>query len=885
MKTILQRLGKIFARLRQRRGFEHDLQAELQSHLELRTDDLMAQGMPEVAAKRQAKIEFGMLETHKANIRESRGLAVFDGLAQHWKSAFRTFKRYPTLCLGSALILGLTLAGLLALLAIDQTYRSAAPDALRRGMVFDVNLQSADQRKAPDLDDAELASVQAEMQNMADAVLASRSVRMMPSHDSRDPSIAYGVAASGNYFAWLSHHQQPARAQLGRTLQPNDDHLNAAPVVVLSAQGWRRLMPQASNPIGQTLRFANTSFTVVGVMPDGFVDLQPITPHFWVSNAGYAQWRNAAAVTNKVFGNQISLIGAGDHQSIEKRLTNLLSKLATRTDPDLKIARASLHQRTSLFSAEDAQDFRMVAAPVYALAGLVLLVVCANLANLMLAKALAQQQELAIRASIGASRRQLIVQLVFDSILIALLATVIGVLLSALWVNPLHHYLLSIMAEAGLSPLTVSISPELWFYGLGISLLASLVFGLLPALTATRTQLLQASKRDAVVGADRLTPSKLRGSLCVSQIACSFVLLVMALSVALLAWQMRGADIGYETNSLIDLHHPKADSRLRETIEGIPGVQGTTAMGRVPLYGSQSRIAAELNKQSMMLGYNTVDERFLTTFNLSLLGGRNFDRMEASNQSPVALISASTARQLWPGRNPVGQSIRVQQDCDDCTSELTYREVTVIGIIDDVISGMLFAGKDQTAIYLPGALGGASTELVVAVRPELQQSLRQQLIATCIAHDAAMPCNPWLFTYLRDRQQLMFVIAQNLCGLLAALALVITMIGLFGVVRYNLGHRQREIGVRLAIGATSTKVAKMLIADIMRHVRWGLLVGLPFAVLSSYAVFAIFSLAGITTMIGFASALIAIVGIAQLAAWLPTRVIKHMSPMLALRDG
>ncbi len=872
-------IRKIWQRLRHRQAFERDLDAELQAHLQLRCDDLIEQGMAADAALRQAKIELGMTETHKEQVRAMRGLAAVDSLTNYVKSALRTFRRYPTLCIGSALILGLTLAGNLALFAIDQTYRSAAPDVLSAGGVYELSLRNQNQSKAADLDDAELAQVRTALNEIADAVIIARPVRMMPSGGVINPSIAYGVAASGNYFQHLSKNQQPARARLGRTISAEDDQANAVPVIVLSDQGWRRLLPHQSNPVGQSIRFANTNFTVVGVMPAGFVDLQPVTAHFWISNAGYAQWRNAFAGSDKYFSNPLNLIGVRDLPATEHRLTNLLSQLPNRIDIDSKIASVSLLQRTSLLDASDAQDFRLIAIPVYLLVSLVLLVVCANLANLMLAKALAQQQELAIRASIGASRSRLIKQLFFDSSLIASLAAVIGIMLGALLVNPLHRYLLSILAEAGLQPLRVSIGPNVWLYGLLLCWVASLVFGLLPAISATRTQLLHASKRDALVGKGRLTPSRLRASLCVSQIACSFVLLVLALSISLLALQIRRADIGYETNGLIDLRHPNPDAQLRASIEQIPGVLGTTAIGNTPLYGWQSRAQAQLEQHSLSLGYNIVDERYLSTLGLKLLSGRNFNHAEADNQSPVALISAATARKFWPNANAIGKTIRLQQD------DQSLREHTVVGIVSDVISGMLFAGTDSTALYVPGALAKPSKDLLIAVRPEQQTALRQQLLAVCNAHSAASPCDPWSFQYLRDRQQLIFVIAQNLCAMLALLALLITMIGLFAVVRFNLSHRKREIGVRLAIGATSNGVAATLLADHLRHVRWGLLLGLPIALLASYALHSVFSLTLTATVLGFIAALALIVCLGTIAAWLPTRAIGQISPTIALRDS
>ena len=870
-------LKSLWQRLRHRARFERDLDDELAFHLEARREHLIRNGHDEAEATRRARIELGMVESHKDAVRAAHGLAWFDQWAGELRRAARSLIRSPLFALSAVAILGAAIAVNLVLFSIYGSYLLRTPEIVQRGELVDLaEFRGDDGSRRPRLTADELRSVAPALAGQSRGLLMSNMIRMMLGGDA--PRTAYGSAVNGDYLGLLD-----ARPRLGRILDARDDAPGAAPTLLLSDAGWRALAGADPDIVGKVLNFGGVDFTVVGVMPRDFLELQPLPPQFWISTEGYATWRGHYTGSDYSEGYDVSLLLApgASPESLRQRLLPAVQALPSRQGQDERIGNLSVLPRQSLLAATDAADLKVAAIPVFGLVLLVLVVACANLANLMLARATAQRQELAIRASVGASRWRLMRQLLTESGLLAIAAAVFGLLLCVLTVEPLHRYALSLMIGLGLEPITIHIDGRVFLAATVLAAFTTMSFGLLPALAATNRNLAAGARRDARIGS--ISPSRLRGLLMVLQIAASLVLLVVAALIVATAHRAQHIDIGFEPARLLDLRHPAADAALRARVEQVPGVEGSTAVMRVPLYGWQSRTPAVVEGQSLALGLNLVDERYFGTLGIRVLHGRDFRTEEAQHRGDVAIVSAATAASLWPGRNAIGQRLRLVGEDGGVIGR--DREVEVVGVVADIASGLLFTGQDKTAVYLPAQLGQeATSELILAIDPARAEAITRDLIALCNERNRAQPCEPWRLTQVAAMQRMPFEIARSVATALGLVALLISAIGLYGVVRFTVASRTREIGVRVALGATSVGVVRLVLQGALRQVAWGVVLGLPVCLLMSWIMRGTLGGALAFAPTAYVGVPLLLLATALLATVLPARRATRIAPTEALRE-
>ncbi len=870
-------LKSLWQRLRHRARFERELDDELAFHLEARREHLIRNGHDEAEATRRARIELGMVESHKDAVRAAHGLAWFDQWTGELRRAARSLARSPLFAVSAIAILGAAIAVNLVLFSIYGSYLLRTPEIVQRGEVVDLaDLYGDNGDRRVRLTADELRSIAPALAEQSRGLLISNMVRMMLGGDA--PRTAYGMAVNGDYLPLLS-----AQPRLGRILDARDDAPGAAPTLLLGDAGWRALAAADPDIVGKTLNFGGVDFTVVGVMPPEFLDLQPLPPQFWITTEGYATWRGHYTGSDYSEGYDLSVLLAqgASPESLRQRLLPAVQALPSRQAQDERVSSMDLLPRKSLLAAEDAADLNIAAIPVFGLVLLVLVVACANLANLMLARATAQRQELAIRASVGASRWRLMRQLLTESGLLAIAAAAFGLVLCALTVEPLHRYALSVMIGLGMEPIAIHIDGRVFLAATALAAFTTMSFGLLPALAATNRNLAAGARRDASLGS--ITPSRLRGVLMVLQIAASLVLLVVAALIVATAHRARHIDVGFDPARLVDLRHPAADAALRARIEQVPGVLGSTSAMRVPLYGWQSRTPAVVDGQSLALGLNMVDERYFGTLGIRFEQGRDFRAEEAQHRNDVAIVSAATAASLWPDRNPIGQRLRLIGEEGGFIGK--DREVEVIGVAADIASGLLFTGQDKNAVYLPAQLGQeAMNELILAIDPARAESITRDLIALCNERNRAQPCEPWRLTSVAALQRMPFEIARSVATALGLVALLISAIGLYGVVRFTVASRTREIGVRVALGATPLGVVKLVLRGALRQVAWGVALGLPICLLVSWIMRGTLGSALAFAPTAYVGVPMLLLATALLATVLPARRATRIAPTEALRE-
>lgn len=705
-------------------------------------------------------------------------------------------------------------------------------------------------------------------------------------------------AVSGNYFSMLG-----AEPALGRLLAPGEgEKPGADPVVVLAHSYWQSKFGSDPSIVGRTIQLNGRPFTVIGVTGAKF---------------NGAQW--SIAVSGWVPATMLGQLMPGGDNFLNSRGVPAF-KVMARLKPGVTIAesRAAIEVVAKQLAAEYPKEHRestivvvpelrsrpepsfsqfmpFAAAVFMALVMFVLFIACANVANLMFSRALARQREMGIRTAVGASRWRLIRQLLVESVLIALLAAALGMVLSTV-----GGAFLSGFTPQGDMPIRADRS---WDWGVTVltlllGVLAGAVTGLAPALRATRVDL-QSVLKDGGVMVMGSSRHAFRSLLVVAQVAlCVVVLVCSGLFVESLR-QMAKLDLGFHTENLVmasldlglqgysDDQGRQFLRRLLERTRALPGVTAATVGSAVPFgygmtltdVGAEGRITEGSPGKDGYLstGYTVVEATYHATMGITLLQGRAFTAFDGPNAPRVAVINQTLANRLWPGGSALGKRFRFGRDGE---------YVEVVGIARD--GKYLMLGEEpRPYVYLPleqryqspatlsVRANGDPLALVPALRrvlAELDPNLPIYDVRTMEEHlrQSALAMMPLRMT-------------ATLSAIQGGLGLLLAVLGIYGVVSYAAGRRTREIGVRLALGAQRFDVLKLVVHEGWRLTLTGLGIGLVFAVLLAMVLSRLLYGLNPLNVPVFGSVVVLLTGVALLACYLPARRVAGVDPMLALR--
>ncbi len=721
-----------------------------------------------------------------------------------------------------------------------------------------------------------------------------------------DAEFASTIEVSENYFSVLG-----VNALRGRTFDAmSASELSASTSVLISENYWQRRFDGDPSILGKVVRLNGAPFTIIGITPHDFVGANASTPDFWLPLSLVplvhpdGNWLgDRENQWCRLFARLAPGVTMGQAQA---EMTLLANHLRTLHDPHSELNKpvSALVWPGSPFLRTLDSGLKLSILFIMVAVGMVLVIACANVASLQLARAASRQSELCLRLSLGASRQRLVRQLLTESALLGLIAGVVALLFTwALLKVSVTMAAEAIPAQYGSLVLHVTPDPEIFAYVFAISLIAGVLLGLAPALESSRSAL--SSAVNASAASSPMRRRRLRDILIAAQVAVSLVLLIAGSMLIRSSIQALKMDTGYDTKHVVDLdlqfpEGPKynADSRhglvreLRNRLAGLPEVTAITS-ARPPDSGGIRTATVSLNGEEpsphntqAILYYTFVQPNYFVTLGIPLLSGHGFHSQSGQPESSV-ILSQSAANQLWPNQNPIGRSLRLGTDNqfhrknDLVPDGPTYQ---VIGIARD-IRGIELDGSDSRQIYVPLPEGRVQ-DYPILIRTKSDPSQLMDAIGSVIA---SLDRNLVATTSTLD-QMLHQTPSFLISGLAAAIASIIGMLGLFlasmgifGTVSYIVVLRTREVGIRIALGAEKRDILGLMLRESTRPVLAGLLVGLLLSVGASYLLRGI--LYGVNTVdgISFVGVSFLFLAIALFATYLPSRRAMRVDPIVALR--
>ncbi|MBI4660336.1 MAG: ABC transporter permease [Verrucomicrobia bacterium] len=711
-----------------------------------------------------------------------------------------------------------------------------------------------------------------------------------------------GELVSGNFFAVLG-----VQPHLGRLFTEADDQAPGAhPVAVISFNFWQRRFGANPGVVGQTISLNGYPFTVVGVAEQGFHGLHvgvapdvrvPIMMNYQVrpgAPPGVFENREnmwLAVVARLKPGLSLEQAQAGAdtvYQNIREPDMRS-SKGDTADDRFGRSIRIQLDPAKNGVASNLTRQFGQPLRVLMYLVGVVLLIACFNVANLLLARAATRQKEIAVRLALGAGRFRLVRQLLTEGFLLSALGGVLG-LIFARWGTDL---LLGLLPQ-GRIPLVLEIKPDLRVlsFTLGVTLLTGLLFSLAPALQATRPDLIPALKHETAVFSVGNRRWELRRLLVVLQVALSLVLLVGAGLFARSLRNLQAVDDGYHTDQVVTLALDPAqsgykaeqlrtfDDLLSERVAALPGVKTATYTYYVPMSGGYSRYGIEVPGYQLRPGeemavlQNQIASQFFATFGIALLAGREFSAQDTPESPKVVIVNESLARRFFGAESPLGRRITLEN----------YKDLEIVGVVADAKYRTLKEALPQTA-YLPFSQYNTLRERTLCVRVADQASA---LVAALRREVRGLDPQLPVFNVKTFAEQISESVSrERLVALLSSFfgffALLLAALGLYGVMAYGVARRTREIGIRMALGAQTSNVLWLVLRETLLLVCAGVAVGLPVALAATRLTEGL--LFGLTPNdpLTLALAVAVMVVIAALAGYLPARRAAHVNPLSALR--
>jgi len=704
---------------------------------------------------------------------------------------------------------------------------------------------------------------------------------------------AFGELVTGNYFPALG-----ITAAHGRLLTESDDRAGAPPAVVLSHAFWTRRFAAAPGAIGRTIAINGHPFTIVGVAGRGFTGvLAPLAGALWVPLATDAVLRPGLSPAARLDGTSFHLVGrlkpGIDRGQAQAELDAIGRQLRGDAGQPARGPAVTVYGSTMLHP-EASQPITVFTSALMTVVGLVLLIVCVNVANLVLARAAGRVPELAVRQSLGAGRWRLVRQLLTENLLLSA-AGAAGGLVLAFWLTRT----LSAMPIPAPVPLAfdVSLDVRVLIFAIAVAAAATLAFGMIPALTATRVDLVGALKGLDVSGRRH---GRLRSGFLIAQVSMSVLLLIVAglfirsfrhaqtLDPGFDPSHVLSASIDLETRGYSEERGLELVRTLAQRLEAAPGIESVNALDIVPLTLSNTTThllrdgdaqpGPDQPPPTPQIFTNAVGPGHFATLKIPMLAGRDFTYQDGAARPGVAIVNETFARRFWPGQRAIGQRLR------PIGNEDARGVIEVIGVVRD--SKYLTVGEGPRPFLFRPLAQSYTPRVTLLVRSAstpaaVVAAIKQEMAAL----DRGLPVfNVGSLTEATSISLLPARIAGALLGALGVFALALAALGIYAVLSYLVRSRTREIGVRVAIGATPRAVASLVVRQALTWTVAGAAIGIALAFIVTRFLESLLYGISPTDPLTFAGVTLLLAVVAGAAALVPARRASRLDPLVALRN-
>ncbi len=899
LSDLFYRLHALF----HRESVEADMDEEFHAHLERQIEKYVRSGLPLAEARRRARLDFGGLEQVKEQCRDARGVNILETTIQDARYALRMLRKNPGFMTVAVLTLALGIGANTAIFSlINAILLKPLPVAQPQELVllrWESPHNATEYFPYPTFDQLRRRSPE------FDGMFAILYLRLATDINGK-PGLAAGQLVSGDYFSVLG-----VRATAGRTFTAEEDRApGAQPVAVISYRYWLRQFGRDPGAVGKSITLNGMPFTIIGVSAEGFEGLSVgDSQDIWIPMMMQAQVMNGRPVLDdpkgwyfqviarrnpKVSMGQASASLNVTYQQIARQEAG--DRLTPQTERELNGERLAIIPASGGVS-EFREHFRTPLFVLMALVGLVLLVACANVASLLLARASAREKEMAVRAALGAGRARLVRQLFTESLMLVALGAPLGLLLAQYG----DSFLLALPLANG-SPPVITLAPDgrMLAFSAFVSLLAAVLFGIAPAWKAARVELtsaLSSNTRSIVEGSGYRRGRWGLRQIVVTEVALSLVLVAGAGMLVRSLMKLREVRLGFNPDHVLLLSVDPTlvgyggerlanyYKQLPEAIRTLPGARSVTLSAVRPISPGQWHTGVFVqghvpaSNEDTAVAWNLIGPGYFRTLEIPLFQGREFTPLDDSTAPKVAIINEAMARFYFGNNSAIGRRLSFIDPGGG--------EIEIVGVAGNAKYGNLRESTPRM-LYLPylqapggGLHFGMTLEVRAASAPEtLSEGVRQ--VVHGIDRNVPMSAVTTLAEEVNRSLSQERMVAE-LSSLFGALTLLLASIGLYGVMTHMVARRTQEIGIRTALGGDRREVLKLVLGEAFRLLAIGTAIGVPLA--WAFARLISSQLYGISPYDPWATsaALAALVTVSAIASYLPARQATKVDPIVALR--
>jgi len=876
---LIPRLTSLWRNLFHKDRVDQEFNEEIQAYLDMLTEAKLAQGLSPQEARRNALIEVGGVEQVEERVREVRMGHLIETAWRDVRLGVRTLVHSPIFTAVTVLSLALGIGANTAIFSVVNGLLLRPLSYPESERLVDV-WHTPPQQSFPGLDRFSVSPANYldwKAQTSSFEKIAVYGFAGLSLSTSNDPMPLIGATVSSDFFSVLR-----TNAMQGRTFTSDEERPGRDQVVVISHALWQRAFGANPNIIGQTLTLNSRGFTVVGIMPAGFQF--PREAELWVPLA----WDDKERQTRSIH-DYLVIARLKQNVSVQQAQAEM-STISSRLEQQYPEENKGWGAVVIPLREDLVGDNRTALLVLFCAVSFVLLIACANVANLMLARGANRQKEIAVRIALGAGRARLVRQLLTESILLAVTGGVLGLLL-AVWGSKM-------LVQLGGIPAADNIGIDTWAlcFTLLVSFAAGIIIGIMPALQFTRTSVSETLKQGSGRTGGTSLKQHTRKALVVSEVALSLVLLIGAGLMIRSFWNLQHVDPGFDTSNALtmsvvlnQIRYPEPHQQLAfleramEQIRAVPGVVSVGATTKIPLAGGGStqpfsidgRPTGAIAEQPMaQTRYITAD--YFRAIGIPLRQGRFFTDQDRDNSVPVVIISEAMAHRFWPGANPIGKRLTPSFHLEQGPRE-------IVGVVGDVKARGLDSDS-STMMYLPYNQSPRPFMSFVVRTAQNPESLIQPVSKAIYSIDKEQA--------LTDVQTMEQVLLASLSGRrfnmtlllsFAAVALMLAAVGVYGVMNYTVTLRRRELGIRMALGAAKMDVLRLVMGQGLMLT----LIGVGAGLISAYALTRLMAslLYGVTATdyLTFGSVSAMLIAVGLVASYVPARRATKVNPTIALR--